>query len=244
MLIALALIILLWRVKGTDFFALRWGLTFFLAGETACAINIVAFSHDSYLLEYFHMYGMVLGFAFVIYAVIEALDSKILGFSDPQKKCALMGLCRQCRKYNATYCGLQRLLYFLMPALIILAFIPLLVNFNALSYNTRVLGILYNYSHPVIYQFFELRYAPIYALIFIGLSFLTLFAKEDNINVVKVLFAIGIGALAFSYLRMTFWGIYHDNFVWPNFWEELTELIYTSGVAFIFWIFQRKLFRL
>jgi hypothetical protein len=68
--------------------------------------------------------------------------------------------------------------------------------------------------------------------------------KGYNIDLLKVLFAIGIGPLAFSYLRLIFFGIYHDNLVWPNFWEELTELMYTSGVAFTLWIFQRKLFQM
>ena len=92
---------------------------------------------------------------------------------------------------------------------------------------------------------FELRYAPIYAIIFIGISFLAfLFMRGYNIDLLKVLFAIGIGPLAFSYLRLSFFGIYHDNLVWPNFWEELTEFMYISGVAFTLWSFRHKFFRI
>jgi rhodanese-related sulfurtransferase len=245
MIIALGLIILLWRVKGTEIGALRWGLTSFLAGETACGVNIVFFDHGSYLLEFFHMYGMVVGFSFVTYAIFEALDLKIINYSDPQKKCAMTGICKQCAKYGGGACGLKRIFYFVMPALVVLAFIPLLVSFNPLSYNTTVLGMFYNYSHPIVYQLFELRYAPIYAIIFIGVSFVAfLLWKGGDFSLLKVLFAIGIGPLAFSYLRLIFFGIYHDNLVWPNFWEETTELMYTSGVAFTLWAFQRSLFHL
>ncbi|OGN89282.1 MAG: hypothetical protein A2158_01730 [Chloroflexi bacterium RBG_13_46_14] len=242
MLIALVLIILLWRSKASDIIALRWGLMFFLAGETACAVNIVLFNHGSYLLEFFHMYGMVLGFAFVTYAILEALDFRILGYSDPQKKCAMVGLCKQCIKYSDASCGLRRLFYFLMPVLIVLAFIPLIVDFNVISYNTKIFGMFYNFSHPIIFQFFELRYAPIYAIILTGISFLVfLFTRTDNTSLLKMLVAAGIGPLAFSYLRLIFFSAYHDNLVWANSWEELTELMYTSGVAYTLWIFQHKL---
>jgi len=238
-LIALLLIVLLWRVKAKDGVALRWGLIFFFIGENACATNIIFFNHSSYLLEFLHMYGMAIGFAFAIYALLEALDSRILNYSDPGKKCALLGLCKQCIKYTNTYCRLGRLLYFMVPVLFILAFIPLLANFNVLSYNTSVMGMFHNYSHPVIIQLFELRYAPVYALIFLGISFFTLLLmKRNEAELFRVLFAIGTGFFAFSYLRLFFFGVYHENLVWPNFWEELTELMYVFGLGLILWTFR------
>jgi rhodanese-related sulfurtransferase len=243
MLIALVLIILLWKLKSPDGLSLRWGLTFFLAGETACAVNILFFSHSSYLLEFFHMYGMVLSFAFFSYALFEMLDVRMLGYSDPDKKCAMLGICRQCIKYGTGSCGLKRLFYFLIPSLIILAFIPLIVNFNALSYNTKILGMSYNLSHPIVFQFFELRYAPIYAIILTGITFLVfIITKAKNMSFLKMLLAAGIGPLAFSFLRLLFFNAYHDNLVWANSWEELTELMYTSGVAYTLWIFQPGIF--
>jgi hypothetical protein len=191
------------------------------------------------------MYGMVLSFAFFTYGVFEMLDIRILGYSDPAKRCAMLGICHQCIKYGTGSCGLRRMFYFLMPALIILAFIPLIVDFNVLSYNTKIFGMFYNSSHPVIFQFFELRYAPIYAIIFIGISFLAfLLLKGQDITLLKVLFAAGIGPLVFSYLRLIFFSAYHDNLVWANSWEELTELMYTSGVAYTLWIFQPGIFGL
>ncbi len=243
MLVSLLLIIVLWRLKSLDMVALRWGLTFFLTGESFCALNIVIFNHSSYLFEFFHMYGMVLSFGFVTYAVLEAVDVRMLNYSDPQKRCLALSLCRQCAKYAEVPCGLRRSFYFVIPALIALALMPLLASTSGLSYNTRVFGLFYNYSHPVVYQLFETRYSPVYAMVFLAASLLTLSLKTDkSLSLVKVLFAAGVGPLAFSFLRLGFFGIYHDNLVWPNFWEELTELMYVTGVGFVLWLFRRGLF--
>ncbi len=57
-----------------------------------------------------------------------------------------------------------------------------------------------------------------------------------------MLFAAGMGPLAFAFLRLVFVGVFQDNLVWFSFWEELTELIYITGVGFILWIFRRGLF--
>jgi rhodanese-related sulfurtransferase len=243
-LITLILIVVLWRLKSPDVFALRWGLIFFFIGEGFCALNIIFFNHSFDLFEFFHMYGMVLSFAFVTYAILEALDLRILGYSDPKKRCAALGLCKQCIKYGEAPCGLKRTFYFLIPAFIVLSFIPLLTSTNAISYNTEVFGIFQNYSHPIIYQFFEFRYSPVYAIIlFVASFFVLLLEKSHVIAVSKVLFAAGLGPLGFGFLRLVFFGVYQDNLVWFNFWEELTELVYVVGAGFVLLIFQRGVFQ-
>ncbi len=242
-LITLILIVVLWRLKSPDVVALRWGLIFFFIGEGFCALNIIFFNHSFDLFEFFHMYGMVLSFAFVTFAIMEALDLRILGYSDPKKRCAALALCRQCIKYDKAPCGLKRMFYFVIPAFIVLSFIPLLTSTSAVSYNTEVFGMFLNYSHPIIYQLFEFRYTPIYAIVlFIG-SFLILFLEKGHlITASKIIFAAGMGPLGFGFLRLVFFGVYQDNLVWFNFWEELTELVYVAGVGFVLWIFQRGLF--
>jgi hypothetical protein len=240
-LIALGLIIFLWRVKSRDGLALLWGLGFFLAGETACGINIIFFAHSSDWLEFIHGYGMALNFAFIASALIEAVDSRVIHYSDLQKKCALQGICHRCIKSGSGSCALQRGLYFLIPVLIILACIPLMSSFNLTSYNTQILGWTYNFSRPVIFQIFDFHYVPVCAIVFLSLAFIALLIKgEGNFNLLKVLLAAGIGALAFSYMRLIFFDAYRDNLVWSEFWEELTELLYVLGVAFLFWLFQPK----
>ena len=58
----------------------------------------------------------------------------------------------------------------------------------------------------------------------------------------KIAFAAGIGPLGFGMLRVVL-GVYHENMVWFNFWEETTELLFIGIVAAVLWIFRRGLFR-
>lgn len=133
MLIALVLIVLMWRLKSPDGVAVRWGLVLFLAGETACGVNILFFSHSSYLLEFFHMYGMVLGFAFFTYGVFELLDIQNTRLQRPNQKMRHAGYMSSVSKvqhrvlrvkadvlfpdtgayhpgFHPAHCGLQRLI--------------------------------------------------------------------------------------------------------------------------------------
>lgn len=102
----------------------------------------------------------------------------------------------------------------------------------------------YNYSHPVIYRIFEIRYAPVYAIVLFAAALLVLvFKKKNALALGEILFAAGVGPLGFSLLRLIFVGVNSDNLVWADFWEELTELMYVSGVALVLWTFRRGLFR-
>ncbi len=241
MLLSLVLILILWRVRSPDVLALRRGLFSFLVGETFCAFNIAFFNHSLYLFEFFHMYGMVVCFSFVTYAIIQISDLRVLGYSDPKQRCGLLGLCRQCTRSGDGACALTRIFYFLVPAGIVLAFIPLLSGTHAVSYNTTILGFPYNYSHPVVYQVFEIRYAPVYAVVLLTAAFLVLHFMKAGVTAFRVLFAGGIGALGFALLRLVFFNVNRDNLVWFNFWEEVTELMFVGGVGFILWTFRHGL---
>ncbi len=54
-------------------------------------------------------------------------------------------------------------------------------------------------------------------------------------------FSAGTGFLGFGFFRLIFFGVYRDNLVWPNFWEELTELMYVAGVGFVLFIIRHSL---
>lgn len=241
--IAALLIAVLWRQGSRDLVALRWGVILFFIGEAFCALNIILFEDSSYLLESIHGYGMVFSFGLVTYAILDGLDTRVLNYSDPQKRCAALSLCRRCVKYVDAPCGLKRIFYFLVPSLAIVAFIPLLVNANGMSYNTRILGVPYDLSHALSVQRFEVRYAPILAIILFSASFLVfLFKTSNEIQPAKALFAAGMGFFGFGFLRLIFFGVYPGNLVWPEFWEEATELMYMAGIGFTLFIFRRSLF--
>jgi thiosulfate sulfurtransferase len=243
-LIAALLIVVLWRRRSPDMVALRWGLIFFFIGEGLCALDIAFFSHSSRLLQFFHGYGMVLSLGFATYAVLEALDLRVIGHSSPERRCAVLTLCRQCIKYDDVPCALRRLLYFVIPSLAVLACIPLLADTHSVSYNSTVFGLFVNHSHPVILQIFEIRYAPVYAIVLFLAALLVLLLRRESVPALsKVLLAAGIGSLGFGFLRLGLFSINQDNLVWFDFWEEVTELMYVAGVGLVLWVFRSGLSR-
>ena len=62
-------------------------------------------------------------------------------------------------------------------------------------------------------------------------------------DVVKALFAAGLGFFGFSMFRLVLFQVWRDNLTWFVFWEEATELIYIIGAGAGLWIFRARLFR-
>jgi hypothetical protein len=124
----------------------------------------------------------------------------------------------------------------------ILSFIPLTAQPHVVSYNTRILWVFYNYSNPLVYQLFEIRCCPLFAIPLFAVAFtVLLFRKDDPVAPAKIFFSAGMGYLGFSILRLLLFSPFRDNVVWFTFWEEITELIYVGGVAFVLWLFHRAL---
>jgi rhodanese-related sulfurtransferase len=240
--LSLILIIILWRSKAPDLVALRWSMIFFFLGENCCALNFLLYVEKCYSFEYLHSYGMLLSFAFATYAVFEGIDSRILMLSEPNKKCAALSLCKKCIKYETVPCRLKQTFFMIIPAAILLAFMPITSDWHSTSYNTMIFGTFHNYSHRVIYQQFEFIYCPIAAIILLTISLSILaFKKDDPLPLAKIFFAAGIGPLGFGMFRSILAGMYSTNMVWFNFWEEGTELLFIIGVCFILWTFRQSL---
>ena len=242
MLVSFVFIVILWRKRDPDLAALRWCMEAFLLGEAACAVNYLVFNHQSHLSEYLHSFGMVLTFAFGTYSLLEGIDTRMVRFSDPEARCALLSLCKRCYKQNDVSCALKRLFMFLIPSFFVFSFMPFCTAPKAVSYNTNILRTFYNFTHPVIYQIFEIRYCPLIALVFFAVSFFVLtFKKHDPVSPAKVFFAAGMGGFGFCFLRLVLFGLYADNLVWFNSWEEITELILVLGVGVVLWEFRGSL---
>jgi rhodanese-related sulfurtransferase len=243
MILALIVIVILRRSSASDLVALRWSMIFFLSGELACMINYLLFAHGSDMIEYLHSFGMVAGFGFATYTLFRGIDDRLIHLSDPDRKCAALTMCRSCIKYGANPCRLKQMFYFVIPAGAVLAAIPFCSNVKAVSYNTYVWSTFYNFSHSVLYQIYEIRYCPTFAIIFFLISFFVLRCKKnDAIEWAKIYFSAAIGALGFGLLRLVLFSLYSDNQIWFNFWEEITELIFVAGVCFTLWAFRTTLF--
>lgn len=241
--ISLLLIIWLWRRRSPDLVALRWGMVAFLAGEGACAVNFVVFRHHSHLAEYLHSCGMVLCFGLATYALVEGIDSRLIHFSDPDRRCAAIGLCGPCIKHSDVPCGLKRVFLLLIPCMMVLGLMPSGGEPQMVSYNTTIFGFPYNYSHPVIYQIFEGRFCPAYGILLLGASLAVLLVKRDDaVQTAKPLFAAGMGPIGFALLRFMIFRPYVDDLVWFQLWEEVTELLFIAGALCVLWIFRSRLF--
>jgi rhodanese-related sulfurtransferase len=242
-ILSLILVIILWRCKSPDLISLRWAMIFFFIGENFCAANYLFFADKSYLTEYLHSYGMLLSFGFTTYAVMDGIDRRILFLSAPDHKCAALQLCRQCVKYEKVPCKLRRVFYVMIPALAIVALMPLFANQSTTSYTTMIFGTCFHYARRLIYQHFEMQYCPLAAIILLSTSWLVLlFKKTRSLPWAKILFAAGIGPLGFGMFRTILTTMYSQNLVWFAFWEEATELMFIISVCFVLWIFRKSLF--
>jgi len=240
---ALVIVVLLWRKRGADLRALKWGLLAFFLGEEACAANFVFCRDASILLEYLHDYGMVLCFGFCSYALIIGLDERVIRYSDPGGRCAFLGLCRACIKHAPVPCGLERAFYLVLPASFVLAAMPLFATPKPLAYATEILGRRVALSHPMVHQIYESRICALSGLALIGASFLVFCLKRDKrVYWAEVLFAAGLGPGGFGLFRLVlFWG-YREDLGRFNFWEEMTEFLFIAAVAAVLWIFRKGLF--
>lgn len=244
-LAAVILAIFLWRkkVRAPDLRALGVGLAMFSVGEIGCFINYNFFDARSYSFNYLHCWGMVLAFGFTTYAIFEALDHRLIRFSQAHERCAFLPLCRQCYKTGEAACRLFRVFLFLSAAGAFLTLIPLTARPFPLSYNTRIFGTFFNFANTVPFQLFEIRYCPLAAaLLFAGAGLVLLFRQRRPSALAKILFAGGAGYLGFSLFRLFLYAPYRDIAPWWFFWEEATELVFIAGVVVVLWLFREGLF--
>jgi len=245
MLVAMVLAIFIWRkrVQASDLRVLGAGLALFSLGEIACFINYNVFHGRSLIFDYFHSWGMVLCFGFTTFALFEALDTRLIRFSQAQERCAFLPLCRQCYKTGDAACRLFRIFLYLSAAGAALSLIPLTARPFPVSYNTRIFGTFFNFANTIPFQQFEILYCPLAAAaLFIAAGLVLLFHQRRPSALAKALFAGAGGYLGFSFFRLFLFAPYRDNVVWQFFWEEATEIIFISGVVVVFWLFRKGLF--
>ena len=243
MMLSLVIILALIGQSAVDLSALRWGQIAFLAGEIFCAINFYLFRHESILSEYLHSYGMALAFGFTSFAFIEGLDSRLLRLTSSRSACEALQVCGRCTRHEQEGCKARAVIRFVIPVLIFLSFIPILSPLQSDAYAVSIFGFPYSYTRFDFYEIYERRILPILASIAFVLAYLPLWRKgEPPIPfITKVLLSAGIGALGFSFFRVTLNAVFVQNLVWFEFWEEATELIFVGLVAFVLWEFRGTL---
>ncbi|MBU1056467.1 MAG: rhodanese-like domain-containing protein [Proteobacteria bacterium] len=242
-LLSFIIIVILWKKTEPELRAIKYSMFFFFNGENSCAANYIFFNHDSYLFEYLHIVGMLLGFGFFLYGLFEGIDKYLLHYSDQKKSCSLTGLCRKCIKYDDVTCGLQRVLIFTGIAFSGIALMPVCAKLKMVSYNTIIVDIAYNYSHPVIYQLFEMQYLPVVASILMLAATFILWKNKNAVHTAKLVFAAAIGTMSFAIFRFVLFHCYDDSLFWMDFWEEITEFCFILSILFVLWTFRRSFFQ-
>jgi hypothetical protein len=264
-LICLGLILFLVGQSARDIAALRWGLIAFLTGETFCAVNYFIFQHGSLLSEYLHSYGMALAFGLAAFAVFHGLDSRLLKINQADSHCAVGGvyptgtmstgfrqaqptsstyqLCGVCKRATPLECAARRSAQVIVAMTAVLAFIPLMAPLAPQAYAASLYGFPYSYTRFPFYEWYENRALPLMALACFALACLPLLRK-DGLPIPpwsKAFFCAGLGALGFSFFRLTLASIFRENLVWFEFWEETTELMFILGAGFFLWQFKHIL---
>lgn len=243
LILSIIWVVWLWRERAPDLVALRWGVIIFWLGEQACTVNYQFYHGLSDAWEYLHNYGMVVGFSFVAYAVLEGFDVRVLKLSAPRERCAALNLCKTCVKYSPVPCGLQLVFKFLIPATIVVATMPLAAAIKHVSYNVKIMDVTANYSLMLSSQLFETRYCPVLALILLTASWLVmLFKRTDPVPLAKLLFAGALGPLGFAFMRLFLAAAFAEDLFWYVVWEEWTELLFIAAVGVILWLFRVTLF--
>jgi rhodanese-related sulfurtransferase len=233
-IISIIIMVLLWKRSDRDLTAVKWAMLSFVIGENACAANYLFFNEQSLLMEFFHMYGMLLCFGFVVYALMEAVDKRVLHFSDRERPCALLPQCGRCYKHQDVSCTLRSFFLLLIPAAVIVAAIPLSGPLAYRFHGGTVFGTLSVFGQPVAYQYLEARIFPVFSLFFFGAALSALVRlKEGGFGASKVWFAMGMGLLGFSLLRFFFYWGYQGRPLWADVWEEITEFLF---IVLLLWI--------
>jgi len=243
MLLSLVWIVWLWRRTEPDLTALRRGLIAFWLGENACTVNYLCFGGHSDFWEFLHNYGMAVGFTFIVWAVLEAVDSRIIKLSAPKERCAVLNLCKHCIKYESVPCKLQQVFKMLIPAILMVATLPFCAGIQVVAYDANVLGSTEHYALMVSSQWFENYFCPTLAIIFLCAAWgVMVFKKHDPVPLAKTLFAAALGPLGFSFMRLFLSAAFSGNLLWYVVWEELTELLFIVAVGYVLWIFRHSLF--
>jgi rhodanese-related sulfurtransferase len=240
MLLALALGLWLWRRRDRDLALLGRGMLLFFAGETLCAVRGMG-AEPADLFEIGHGLGMVAMGAWFSWGLLELLDRRVLGFSDPARACALSRFCQRCWKRDPVACGLHRIMRMLLPVLAILCLVPLSATLRPLLVVYPVFGTLVRDESTLVVEIAEMRVYPCFALWLFAMAFLDLRKGRPGVEPAKAPFFVGLGCLSYALLRFFLHHAFGQAVVWANAWEEVTELLTVLTLLWILWVFRTQL---
>ncbi|MEI6807275.1 MAG: rhodanese-like domain-containing protein [bacterium] len=230
--VSLMIALLIWKWPEPHWRTLRWSMLAFFLGENACAINYLCFTQENFTWEFWHCYGMLVAFGLVFYALIGFVDHHLIRYSEKDKSCALLHLCKNCYKHKPVACNLRIIFLFAIPAVFIICFMPISAPFKSFISIGSVYGTDILFTHPVLQQLYEIRIYPVLAMLLLATAWTMLIKwKESAWDLSKMFFSAALGVIGFSMLRfMLFWS-YSDNILWAEAWEEITEALFIMTIV-------------
>lgn len=217
MFLSVAILLTVWDKTSSSARALLWGFSALLLGELICGATFFAFRRELILSEHIHSFGMMLEFSAISFALIHFLDTRI----------------------SQTQTRISSLFAFIAAMGILASFLPLAVSPSPSGYHADIFGFPYVYARFEFNQWVESRALPVASISFFSLALLST-TKTKLTNAARVFLSAGIGLLAFSILRLSLGALFTERLVWFEFWEETTQLIVISTIAFLLWQFKRE----
>ena len=238
MLLVLALIFVLRRRSSHETDLLRSAMSFFLGGEVLCAVNMIAFTDRSWMLEYGHIAGMIAAAALAIEAGLCFAEQRIVRPDPSDPRCLLASSCGRCTRLDGVRCRMHVAWGWLVVLVSCLTPMPMLMSLVPTSYTAHALGQPVPFQQPWLLQWTEARLLPATALVLLatgaGLAFSML---EDRRATGRRLASFGLGCLGFSFFRLALFTFYRDTLWWAGFWEEATEWLAIAALALLLSLF-------
>lgn len=233
--------LILWQKKSKDLVLMRNAMLVFFIGENACTLNYLMASNESVWLEWLHGLGMVGMFFLLFRGLVRFLDDRVLHYNEPDRTCVLQRFCRHCWKKEPVSCGLHRLALWLLPALAVVALIPLTMPLRPFKIVMPVFLSEVVWFKDFWNLFFEFRLYPILAALGFMITFFYLRRGRSGLVPAQLPFFLALGFTSYSFFRFGLLLTFSENQGWADWWEESTEFIMIAMVVLFLEVFKRQL---
>jgi len=234
-------ILILWCKTSMDLVLIRNAMLVFFIGENACTLNYLVASNKSVGLEFIHGLGMVGTFFLLFWGLVRFVDERVLHYIEPDKPCALQRHCRQCWKKEPVACGLHRLALWLLPALVLVALIPVTMPLRPFKIVMPVFLSDVVWLKDFWNLFVEFRLYPILGAVCFIIAFLGLRRGRRALLKSQLPFFLGLGFTSYSFFRFGLLLPFNENQAWADWWEESTEFIMITMVVLLLVVFKNQL---
>ena len=163
----------------------------------------------------------------------STLDRRVVGLSTKGTPCAAHRLCEQCEKTTDTYCLLHRLFVLACLGFGVVALLPWCAPLRPYEVVSPVFYSQVVFSYETESQLIDFRLFTTLAAALMLAAAAVLAKGPARMPKARPLFFVAFGLMSFSLFRLVEVQAFHDDPVWFDFWEEMTELLFVVGLALL-----------